>query len=278
MRLLRLIGYFSQLRALIGFTASCTFAVTHAWNRIHPSQGGGLANVLVGPYTFYFPSLQYFEGLFTEIFLKGTYYIMPTREPIRVIDCGSNIGVSLLYTKTRAPYAQVLCFEPNPAARAVLEKNIKANNWEKEVQVLPYALGKEKGVTTFFIDDTVATSSGGSVARYIKNKNHVLDSYTVEVDTLSHYIDGPIDFLKVDIEGSEFDVLEELSRQKKFQQIATIQLEYHYIPKFFTRPLSEMLFLLESQGFRTFVQSNVLAPQVVNQNDLHTYMIFAWRA
>lgn len=194
-----------------------------------------------------------------------------------MIDCGANIGVSLLYIKIRAPQARVLCFEPNPVARAVLEKNIAANNWGKEVEVFPLALGKESGTVDFYVDNKDATSSGGSTARHIKNKNQGLTTYPVEADTLSSYIDGTIDLLKIDIEGGEFDVVEELAAKGTLRFVAALQLEYHYIPGFFTRPLSEMLALLESTGFRTFVESNTLPHRIVGRDAWHTYMVFAWR-
>jgi len=277
MKFFRFVGYFLQLRELIGLPAACRFALSHIRNKINPPSDESLASVPVGPYLFYFPSLLYFEGLFSEIFLKETYYLASTQEPIRVIDCGANIGVSLLYIKIRAPQARVLCFEPNPAARAVLEKNITANNWGNEVQVFSYALGKEKGTVDFFVEDTIATSSGGSTMQYMKTRGCALTSYTVEVDTLSHYIDNAVDLLKIDIEGGEFAVLEDLIAQDTLRSVASIQLEYHYVPGFFTKTLSEMLALLESNGFHTFVQSIAQPHQIIGRDTIHAYMIFAWR-
>lgn len=278
MRFSPYIGYFSKLRALVGLRAAGVFVLVHLWNKINPPYEGRLARVPVGLYVFYFPSLAYFESLFTEIFFKETYYLASTRESIRVIDCGANIGVSLLYIKIRAPHAQVLCFEPNPAARVVLEKNIATNGWKESVRVLPYALGKEKGTLDFFVDEKAATSSGGSLTRHQKNENDRLVSYPVEVDLLSRHIEGTVDFLKIDIEGGEFDVLEELSAQHKLQYVSQLQLEYHYIPGFFTKPLSEMLILLESAGFHTFIESNTPPHKIINHDTWHTYMIFAWRS
>lgn len=276
MKFSRYIGYFSHLCALLGLRAAIAFTLAHMRNKISPPNGGRLASIPVGPYIFYFPFLDHFVGLFTEIFFKETYYLASTQEPISVIDCGANIGMSLLYIKIRAPHARVRCFEPNPAARAVLEKNIKANNWEG-VQVFPYALGKKKGTTEFFVTDKVATSSDGSVAHYLKERGRVLNSYTVDVDTLSRHIDREVDLLKIDIEGPEFDVLEELIAHNKLRHVVAIQLEYHYIPGFFTRPLSDMLVLLESGGFHTFVESTAPPHRIVNHDTLHTYMVFAWR-
>ena len=278
MRFLRYSNYFSRLRALIGFKAAAAFVLAHMGNKLNPPHGGQLASVPVGPYTFYYPSIDYFVGLFTEIFFKETYYLVPTQERIHTIDCGANIGMSLLYIKIRAPRAQVLCCEPNPAARAVLEKNIKANNWEADVRVFPCALGEKKGSVEFFVDRKEATSSGGSVANHLGNRNHELNTYLVEVDMLSAHIDSAVDFLKIDIEGGEFGVLEDLVAKNKLHYIATIQLEYHYIPGFVTRLLSEMLTLLETGGFRTFVQSPAPPHRVVGSTTQHTYMVFAWRS
>lgn len=277
MKFFRYIGYFSQLHALFGFKATSIFILMHIGNKVRPARAGKLARILVGPYVFYFPSLPYFEGLFTEIFFKGTYRLAATPAPIRAIDCGANIGVSLLYIKVRAPQARVLCFEPNPAARAVLEKNVAANGWNETVRVLPYALGKEKGTVDFFVDSDMATSSGGSLARYSKNKNK-LTSYTVEVDTLSRYIDGALDFLKMDIEGAEFAVLEELAAQKKMLYIAALQLEYHYIPGFSTRPLSDLLALLATEGFRTAVLPSASTYRTDMRDGMQTAMVSAWRS
>ena len=53
----------------------------------------------------YFPSSYFFTGLFSEIFLNETYYLAPTQQSLRAIDCGANIGVSLLYIKVRASHA-----------------------------------------------------------------------------------------------------------------------------------------------------------------------------
>lgn len=277
MKYIRYIIYFSQLRAFLGFNAAIAFAFSHIKNSIDQPRNGKLASIPVGPYIFYFPYLPHFIGLFTEIFLKETYYLKPTQEPIQVLDCGTNIGVALLYIKICAPQARVKCFEPNPAARAVLEKNIAANHWEKDVQVFPFALGKKKGTAEFFVSDIAATSSDGSVAAYLSEKGRTLNSYAVDVDTLSSYIDGPIDFLKMDIEGPEFDVLEELVAQDKLRYVAQVQLECHYVPRFFTRPVREMLTLLASNGFDTFVQPTAPPHKVVGHDTARAYMIFAWR-
>ncbi|PIR83435.1 hypothetical protein COU19_00540 [Candidatus Kaiserbacteria bacterium CG10_big_fil_rev_8_21_14_0_10_56_12] len=277
MRVAVYLGYLMQLQSILGWPRTCQFALAHLRNKLIPPRKGRLASVPVGPYRFYFPSLVYFTGLFAEIFLNETYYLEPTMATIRVIDCGANIGMSLLYIKIRAPHAQVQCFEPNPAARAVLEHNVRENGWQSSVEIYPYALGTRAGTVTFYVEETEATSSGGSVGAYQKNKGRALTSYPVEVQRLSPYLTSPIAYLKIDIEGPELEVLEELAAAHTLEKIASIQLEYHYIPGHFTRSVSELLRVLEEAGFRTFVKSYAPPHRIIGHDGWLTYMVFAWR-
>ncbi|OGN33166.1 MAG: hypothetical protein A3I39_03000 [Candidatus Yanofskybacteria bacterium RIFCSPLOWO2_02_FULL_47_9b] len=274
--ILRFIGYFLYLRKLIGFPATVIFSfyyVVYKSGIIRPKIG----MIPVGPIDFYFTSVKQFAGLFMEIFLKQYYYLKKTDLPIKVIDCGANIGVSLLYIKLMAPNAQVKCFEPNPAALAILNKNIQANGWGKDVSVRPYALGKTKGRAEFFVDRDEATSYGASLSKYMAGK-HALVSFPVQIDRLSDYISGPIDFLKVDIEGAEFDVLEDLSENNKLADISQIQFEYHYHPKFFPKPLSEILEILKQAGFQTKIKE-VKNPNLIARKDfLSASMVYGWKS
>ena len=71
MKLFRYAARFSQLRSLLGLKAAWAFTLVHLKNKLSPPRGGALAHVPVGPYVFYFPSIDYFVGLFTEIFFMA---------------------------------------------------------------------------------------------------------------------------------------------------------------------------------------------------------------
>src|SRR3989442_1502451 len=45
-----------------------------------------------------------------------------------IIDCGSNVGVSVLYFKSLFPKARILAFEPDPKVFACLEENLRKNS------------------------------------------------------------------------------------------------------------------------------------------------------
>ena len=63
-------------------------------------------------YSVQFLSEQYLRYLFGEIFLQLSYACsFSTASPV-IFDCGSNIGISVLFFKRIAPGARVVAFEP----------------------------------------------------------------------------------------------------------------------------------------------------------------------
>lgn len=278
MKLARFFDYYARIYHLFSLAGTIRFIVSYLRYSIFPLQKGELGAISVGKHTFYVPSARDFAvSFFKEISFSEYYYLEHTLEPIRVLDCGANIGDSLLYIKQQAPNALVTCFEPNPAARAVLEKNIHANKWTDTTSVLPYALAKEPGTAEFFVQEDIDTSGGGSLTTFLSSKNVPLTSYPVEVRTLSEFIEGPVDLLKIDIEGGEFDVLDEIVATGKISNVSSIQLEYHFNPEYFKRSLSELLTLLEKEGFKVFALPCNMPHTVVGKDTRHQYMVFAWR-
>lgn len=275
MKIFRVVGYFLHLRRFFGVWGATRFMVSYGSNLL---QKKPLYRVPVGKYVFYYPSALYFSSLFMEIFLHESYYLPQTDAPISVIDGGAHIGVALLYIKMRAPHARVLCFEPNPASRAVLEKNVEANGWQYEVRVLPYALGAREGVAPLFVDKDTQTSTSASLVQDFKPKLHAHASHQVEIKKLSSFITAPVDFLKLDIEGNEREVLEDLITSGRLDSVATLELEYHYNPSLTTPPPSHMLHTLEVHGFKTFITPAGMSLQYMFGNSAsHGYMISAWR-
>jgi Methyltransferase FkbM domain len=72
---------------------------------------------------------------------------------------------------------------------------------------------------------------------------------TVQGVLLSEYIDGEIDFLKMDIEGAEVNVLREVAAAGKLELIRRLVIEYHHHIDPMADRLSEVLGLLERHGF-----------------------------
>src|SRR5262245_57786000 len=65
--------------------------------------------------------------LFREIFVNRLYEVhLESRSPT-IVDCGSNIGLSILFFKSLYPDATVLGFEPSPQIFPVLQENVASN-------------------------------------------------------------------------------------------------------------------------------------------------------
>lgn len=72
---------------------------------------------------------------------------------------------------------------------------------------------------------------------------------------LSDLVQGPVDLLKLDVEGAEHDVMDEMVSSGALAHVGAIAMEYHHHIDPTVDRLSEMLRLLEDNGFRCRVEA-----------------------
>jgi FkbM family methyltransferase len=173
-------------------------------------------------------------------FIHQIYHFDSTRDDPLIIDGGSNIGVSILYFKQLYRNARIIGFEPDPSIYKLLQENISENGIEG-VMIRNSGLGAQAGVASFVPDN----SAGGRIMT-------AGSSITVKVERLSDWIDQPVDFLKLNIEGEELPVLQELETSNTLSKIRELVFEYHGWPEGEQR-LGEILELLSRNGFRYLV-------------------------
>ncbi len=155
-----------------------------------------------------------------EIFDEKEYKFkseVVSEEPF-IIDCGSNIGLSILYFKSEYPKSRVLGFEPVPETFTVLRENMKCNGLEG-VEIKQAALTGSNGRISVF-----GSGLGASISRSW-GVQEAEESRIVESVQLSNYIGGPVDYLKLDVEGAEEHVIPEI--QDKLPLVKEIYIEYH---------------------------------------------------
>ena len=128
------------------------------------------------------------------------------------VDAGANVGYfTLLASRLVGPSGQVHAFEPEPSIALELQRNIELN-CVPNATVSQQALGDTVGEATIhrFLD----LPCGHSSLRVVDDGPHV--SSKVPMITLDDYLEhltGPrCDFLKVDVEGSEWAVLKGAER------------------------------------------------------------------
>ena len=87
-----------------------------------------------------------FRFLFNELFVMPVILCAQTDSPL-IFDCGSNIGLSILFFKKLYPKARVIGFEPHPLTFQTLRENIERNSLS-HVTLHCYALSDRDGTTT----------------------------------------------------------------------------------------------------------------------------------
>jgi FkbM family methyltransferase len=182
--------------------------------------------------------------LFHEIFVKGEYLFPTGNERPKIIDCGSNIGLSVLFFKRLYPQASIIAFEPDAETFSMLKRNVE-NNRLSDVVLHNCALSDREGEITFYKD----AESSGSPLMSTCNERIIGTPTKVAATRLSPFVTGTIDLLKVDVEGAEHSLMTDLATTGRLALVRQIHLEYHHHIAGNTDRLSEMLRLLEDRGF-----------------------------
>ena len=170
-------------------------------------------------FQFSFPSYRDLLQLFPECFLDKDYYFISTNKKPFIIDCGGNLGMSILFFKTFYPASEILVFEPSPNCLPFLNKNIKDNNL-RNVTVIDKAISNQKGKC--FFNEHHATTLGGRLSPKKNTKSLSVDSVL-----LSDYINKTVDFLKMDVEGAETLIFEDLDKSGKIKLVKEMVIECH---------------------------------------------------
>jgi FkbM family methyltransferase len=182
--------------------------------------------------------------MFEEIFLRGQYRFESQNPRPVIIDVGSNIGLSILFFKRLFPDAKVIGFEPDPETFEVLTMNVR-NNQLDDVVLLNEAVHDGRASVDLYGDPDVP----GSPQESTRSEKMVDRTRTVRATRLSEHVVGPVDFLKLDVEGAERVVVDELEKSGRLPLVDRMAIEYHHHLDPDEDALSEILLALERSGF-----------------------------
>ena len=133
--------------------------------------------------------------------------------------------MSVLEWKTRWPQAGVICFEPDPFAFQVLQTNVDQNDIPG-IKCFNAAVSDCDGTADFYGDLSQTSDARGNSLDPNWADRHGSSQTTVECMRLSTVIGKQdVAFLKLDIEGAEQRVLEEIAGC--LSQIQAIYVEVH---------------------------------------------------
>lgn len=143
-----------------------------------------------GPLPFTVPDYAAYKAL-DDVFSKREYEFELAEPPKAILDLGGHVGSSVLFFRRKWPLAAITVVEANPRLVEFLRRNVG----ELGVTILHAAVAKESGTVPFADSDE---SWGGKIGS---------GNQRVPAISLDRLLAEPVDVLKLDIEGAEFDVV-----------------------------------------------------------------------
>jgi len=178
-----------------------------------------------------------------EIMGTEIYRFNTSKKNPYILDCGANIGLSVIYFKKLYPGAQVTTFEADPDICKILTENVTVQGFS-DVTIINKAVWNEETTLTFYKEG----GDGGRIEETKEGKTAI----KVPTTRLKPYMNQEIDFLKIDIEGAEYAVLKDISNDLNL--VKNIFIEYHsFVGQ--TQHLDEILAILSKAGFRYYIQT-----------------------
>ena len=165
------------------------------------------------------PAKNLYETLYVlaTTWLLKDQAVMPRNiiNPV-IIDIGAHIGITARFFKHYHPTSKIICYEPNPDTFKILKQNThKLDN----VRLINSAIHDFNGQTNLNLsnrswDDSLFANGG-------------LDNITVKVASASDVCRPHVDLLKIDAEGSEYAIINDLNQSGKLANIDRIIMEFH---------------------------------------------------
>ena len=179
----------------------------------------------------------------------------------RAIDIGANVGVWSYWLSKYSK--QVESFEPNPKIFNVL-KNIKISN----VNTYNVALSNKSGSVNLLIPrgSKGYSNQGASLSSIKVQGEH--KSLSIQARCLDEYNFSDVNFIKIDVEGHEHEVIEGAQETiKKFKPTMVIEME----EKHNQIPIEEQILSVEKLGYtcNVLINNKVIKVDEINLDEFH---------
>jgi FkbM family methyltransferase len=224
-------------------------------------------------FEMHFSSPDSLSHLIKEAFIDFHYFVALEKEKPIIFDIGSNIGITVLFFKKLYPKSIIYSFEPDPDTFALLKNNIEKNNLRT---VFPYNAGMSNvsgkavlyipswsnGSSSLFrekieIEKGYAQACSATAEPQVSEKevDIIRCSDFLQENRITH-----IDLLKIDVEGAEENIIDDISAH--LDLIDFIVLEFHYAKDHIMRnSLGTIIAKLEEAGFIVSVNPTWMATE-----------------
>lgn len=160
------------------------------------------------------------------IALKGFFLNYELKPGDVFIDGGAYVGLFTIYaSKKVGRRGKVIAFEPHPSNYEKLQKGIKLNDL-KNVILISKGIWSENTISEFDISSEV----GASFFYRHKKRNKLIKVPLVKLDTeLEKLGIKKVDFIKMDVEGSEIKAIKGMENTLKNNKINLAIASYHIV-------------------------------------------------
>ena len=164
-----------------------------------------------------------------EVFINGIYNV-EVKHSFVFIDIGMNVGITSLFFANKPTCKKVVAFEPFQPTLAFARKNFSKNNIAYKIQMNEVGLGyPPRTLKINYSEESKGSVGINGVASYIGMKKDIREEQLPIIDvfeTLKNIVDEKI-ILKIDCEGSEYEILERLNDTNLLPRFDVIMIEWH---------------------------------------------------
>jgi FkbM family methyltransferase len=202
-----------------------------------------------------------YEGSFHEEELAGFIDKKVSKSNL-IFDIGAHIGsITIIFRENVGQEGEIHAFEPNPESYEMMLDTVKQNEFTN-IEMHHCAVSDSEGKVK--ISKNAGNTGKSSIKR---DAEEVTEVDSIPAVKIFNQVEGTVDWLKIDIEGAELEVLQNLDHNDKLSQVSNIILELH--PELLEESELKIIYeILESSGQLKNLNSEVIDSFSNLQNQL----------
>lgn len=170
-----------------------------------------------------------------------------------VVDIGANIGFYTLLLAKLAATGRVYAFEPGRLSFSLLTINTLLNGYEN-VELVNQGVTSSTGTAFYYSGGTVESGSTVALEQPVfDHTRHRVAVPTVALDDFFRDRHAKVDYIKIDIEGGEFEALKGMTQLLENNPQIWLTVEFApYLPLWANVDIKEFLDFVRGLGFQLY--------------------------